>query len=266
VATTSEAVAGHLTSVGVLPVAGTVDVAQWLAPYADAGLIHGLETSAIEQVAGEETDVERLAALQPDLILIEDVAIDQYATFSGIAPTVVISRPINADWKDAFDQTVAAVGAEEEAQQVRNRYAYLLDEVPSSAGDTEVTFLRGSGPGQFRLDALGGFGGSVAAEAGYQVDTGDAPPEQAQEGVIEYSNERLEVVSGDLLVTTTQAEGGPSSIAELQASALWPNIPAVRNGRIVQLPQAVYNGGTYVAAELLLRALVDATAEEGAGA
>lgn len=261
VATTSEVVAGHLTSVGVLPVAGTVDMAEWLAPYADAGLIQGLDPSQIEEVAGEETDFERLAGLAPGLILIEDFAIDQYETFAEIAPTVVISRPTNADWQDAFDQTVAAVGADDAAEQVRERYADLLADVPASAGDTEVTFLRGSGPGQFRLDALGGFGGSVAAEAGYRVDVGDATAEQAREGVIEYSNERLDVVSGDLLVTTTQADGGPSNIAELQAGPLWSNIPAVRDGQIIELPQAVYNGGTYVAAELLLQALIDGTTE-----
>lgn len=262
VATTSEVVAGHLTSVGVLPVAGPDDVGEWLAPYAEAELLEELDPAAIEQVGGEETDFERLAGLAPDLILIEDVAIDQYATFTEIAPTVVISRPTNADWQDVFDQTVAAVGAEDRAEQVRDRYTDLLDQVPTSASDTVVTFLRGSGPGQFRLDALGGFGGSVATAAGYRVDIGDATPEQAQEGIIEYSNERLEVVSGDLLVTTTQSEGGPSSIAELRASPLWQNIPAVRDSRIVELPQPVYNGGTYVAAELLLRALIDASAED----
>ncbi|WNV77639.1 ABC transporter substrate-binding protein [Geodermatophilus sp. DSM 44513] len=263
VATTSEVLAGHLASVGVQPLAGPTDVAEWLAPYADAGLIPGVDPARIEEVGAEETDVERLAGLAPDLILIEEFALDQYATFTEIAPTVVVSRPTNADWANAFDQTVAAVGAEERAGEVRERYTRLLEQVPASAGETVVTFLRGSGPGQFRLDVLGGFGGSVAAEAGYRVDTGDAPAEQAQESVIEYSNEQLEVATGDLLVTTTQAEGGPSSIAELQAGPLWTNIPAVRDGRVVELPQPVYNGGTYVAAELLLQALLDATGEEG---
>jgi len=257
VATNDVVIAGHLTSVGVLPVAGPDEVDEWLTPYADAGLIHGLNPAEIEQVGGEETDFERLAGLAPDLILIDEYAIDQFETFSEIAPTVVVSRPTNADWQDAFDQTVAATGAEDSAEQRRARYADLLGDVPASAGDTEVTFLRGSGPGQFRLDALGGFAGSVAEEAGYAVDIGDATPEQAREGNLEYSNEQLGVVSGNLLVTTTQAEGGPSSIAELQATPLWRSIPPVQNGRIVELPHSVYNGGTYVAAELLLRALID---------
>lgn len=169
---------------------------------------------------------------------------------------MVIARPTNAEWKGAFDQTVQAVGLEDEAERVRDRYQDVLARVPDSASELVVTFLRGAGPGQFRLDALGGFGGSVAEEAGYLVDVGDASAEEAREGQIVYSNERLDVVSGDLLVTTSQEAGGPSNIDELQESPLWDNIPAVENDQILQLPQPIYNGGTYVAAELLLEALL----------
>ncbi len=260
VATTSEAVAGHLASAGLLPVAGPEDVAEWLAPYADAGLLGDLEPQDVEEVGtAEEPDLERLAALEPDLILIEEFSIDQHPTLAEIAPTVVVSRPTNADWQDAFDQTVAAAGLEDAAAAVRDRYEALLDEAPATVGDTEVTFLRGSGPGQFRLDALGGFGGFVAEEAGHAVDVGDATPAEAREGQVEYSNERLDVVDGDLIVTTTQEEGGPSNIDELTASPLWPGLAAVATDRIVELPQPVYNGGTYVAAELLLPALAGAS-------
>lgn len=260
VATTSEALAGHLASAGVLPVAGPEDVTEWLEPYAEAGLLGDLEPGDVEEIGtSEEPDLERLAALEPDLILIEEFSIEQHPVFDEIAPTVVVSRPTNADWQEAFDQTVAAAGVEDAAGPVRDRYEALLDDVPAAAPDTEVTFLRGSGPGQFRLDALGGFGGSVAEEAGYAVDVGDATPSEAREGQVEYSNERLDVVDGDLLVTTTQEEGGPSSIDELAAGPLWAGIPAVRSGRIVELPQPIYNGGTYVAAELLLQALADAS-------
>jgi iron complex transport system substrate-binding protein len=255
VATSSEVVAGHLVSAGLLPIAGPDEVADWLEPYATAGLLGDLDPGDITEIYGEQPDLELLASLAPDLILIEEWELEQYDLYAAIAPTVVISRPTNADWKAAFDQAVAAAGIEEGAGAVRARYEALLDQVSPGAADTVVTFLRGSGPGQFRIDALGGFGGSVAEEAGYRVDVGGVSDEEAREGQITFSNERLDVVSGDLLVTTTQEEGGPSNIDELEASPLWDNIPAVATAQIVELPQSIYNGGTYVAAELLLEAL-----------
>jgi len=266
VATTSEVIAGHLATSGLLPVAGPDDVDSWLAPYAEVSMLGDLDPTAIEKNGtSEEPDLERLATLEPDLVLIEEYSIDHLPLLSEIAPTVVVSRPTNADWKDAFDQTVDAAGITEGAEQVRQRYADRLAEVTESSDGTVVTFLRGSGPGAFRLDVLGGFGGSVAEEAGYAVDVGGATAEEAADSVIEFSNERLDVVSGDLLVTTAQEEGGPSNIDELRASPLWENIPAVQAGRVIALPQPVYNGGTYVAAELLLEALAAAT-RDGEGA
>jgi iron complex transport system substrate-binding protein len=259
IVTTSEVVAGHLVSVGVLPIGGPDEVADWLQTYADAGLIGDLDLTEIVGIYGAEANLERLAQLDPDLILIEDWELELYDSYAAIAPTVVISRPTNADWKDAFDQTITAAGREEEAAPVRERYEALLDEVGPDAADTLITFLRGAGPGQFRIDALGGFGGSVAEEAGFGVDVGGVSPDEATGGAITFSNEQLDVVTGDLIVTTTQAEGGPSNIDELKANPLWENIPAVADANIVELPQPIYNGGTYLAAQLLLEALLAAT-------
>ena len=84
-------------------------------------------------------------------------------------------------------------------------------------------------------------------------------PDEATGGAITFSNERLDVVTGDLSVTTTQAEGGPSNTDELKASPLWDNLPAVADANIIELPQPIYNGGIHLAAELLLGALLDAT-------
>lgn len=259
VATTSEVVGAHLASTGLTPVAGPEDVDEWLQPYVEAGLLEGVDPTAIEQIGtGDEPNLERLAVIQPDLILVEDFYADQFPTLSEIAPTVVIERPSNAAWKSAFDRTVAAAGREAQAEEVRARYDALVAEIDPAATDLEVTFLRGAGPGAFRLDVLGGFGGSVAEEAGFAVDVGGVPPEEADEAGVEFSVEQLEVVDGGLLVTTTQAEGGPSSITELEANPLWQTIPAVADGRVLRLPQPIYNGGTYVAAQLLLEALADA--------
>lgn len=258
VVTDSVVLAGHLSSVGLLPVGALDGTAEWLQPYADAGVIGDLDPADIESAGPEAAfDLERVAALDPDLILIEEFSADLEPQLSQIAPTTIISRPTNADWKDAFDQTVTTVGRQAQAEPVIARYEGTVD-AALDADEEVITFIRGSGPGMFRLDVLGGFGGSVAEEAGYAVDTGGATAAEAGESWIEFSNESLGVVTGTVLVTTTQEDGGPSNIDELTASPLWEQIPAVDEDRVLELPQSIYNGGTYVAAELLLDALADA--------
>jgi iron complex transport system substrate-binding protein len=258
IVTDSEVVAGHLASVGLLPAGALDGVDEWLQPYADAGLLDDdVDLSAISSAGSEDgLDLERVAALDPDLILIEEFSADLEPQLSAIAPTTVISRPTNADWKAAFEQVVEATGREEQAQAVVDRYESVLAEAPATE-DELITFIRGAGPGEFRLDVLGGFGGSVAEEAGFTVDVGGATAEEAAGGTVNFSNENLDVVSGTLLVTTTQEAGGPSNIDELIDSPLWTGIPAVADGRVIELPQSIYNGGTYVAAELLLQAVYD---------
>ncbi|MEM9746975.1 MAG: helix-turn-helix domain-containing protein [Actinomycetota bacterium] len=260
VATISEVVAGHLLSVGIVPVAGPTAVGDWLQPYVDAGLVGDPDLSTIADIGFfGEFNLEALVESDPEVIIVEDWAIDSFEELDAIAPTVVVELPSNSDWQTAFDQTVAAVGADDAADEVRARYEALLDEVPESASDSVVTFIRGRAEGTFRLDALGGFGGSVAEAAGYRLDCGSASEDECRAGPVEFSNERLDVVTGDILVTTARRADESSSIQELIDGPLWETIPAVADGRIVELPQPVYNGGTYVAAELLLRAVIDAT-------
>lgn len=253
-----EALTGHLASVGLLPIAAPDDMAQWLEPYrALLPAPEGLE--AIPSIGtAEEPNLELLARLRPDLIVLERDAIDFYPELSAIAPAVVIDRPSNAEWKQAFEQTVDAAGRGAEAQVVRARYRDALAAVPAGAAGTTVTFLRGRGAGTFRIDGSGAFGGSVAREAGFGVDEGGAGGEPSDFGYVEFSAERLAVADGELLAVPTRP-GGPSTTTDLEAGPLWATLPAVQADAVLRLPNSVYNGGTYVAAELLVRALADAT-------
>jgi iron complex transport system substrate-binding protein len=254
VVTLGEALTGHVASVGLLPVAAPRDMVDWLTPYRDL-LPGNVDLGSMQSIGtAEEPNLEVMARLAPDLIVLERDAMAFYPEFARIAPAVVIDRPSNAAWKEAFDQTVHAAGREPEAARVRQRYRDALDAVPAGAAQTVVTFLRGRSSGSFRIDGPGGFGGSVAEEAGFGVDEGGAGGEPSDYGYVTFSPERLSVADGDLLVIPTRAEG-PSSTAELEKSPLWAQLPAVHSGSVLGLPNSVYNGGTYVAAELLVGAL-----------
>ncbi|MEU6698289.1 ABC transporter substrate-binding protein [Pseudonocardia sp. NPDC046786] len=190
----------------------------------------------------------------PDLVLVERSAAEHLRELSAIAPTVVVERASNAAWKAAFDATVDVADRAAGAEQVRERYRSALAAVPDAARGRSVTFLRGQGDGAFRIDGSGAFGGSVAAEAGLTVRDGAGRGEPSEHGHISFGVEELPVADGDLLVVPDRA-GGPSSVGNLMANPLWERLPAVRANRVLPLPNAVYNGGTYLGAELLLREL-----------
>ncbi|WP_214364337.1 ABC transporter substrate-binding protein [Pseudonocardia sp. H11422] len=258
VVTLGEALTGHLASAGLLPVAAPDRMVDWLDAYREL-LPPGADLDAIVSIGvAEEPNLELLARLAPELILLERDAMDFYPKLSEIAPAVVVDRPSNAAWRLAFDQTVEAADRAEEAEVVRERYRRTLADVPQAAGRTTVTFLRGRGSDGFRIDGTGAFAGAVAAEAGFGVDDGGAGGTPSEHGYVEFSPEQLTVADGDLLVVPTRP--GRSGIEELEAGPLWGRLPAVQAGRVLRLPNAVYNGGTYAAAELLVRALSDAVA------
>lgn len=65
---------------------------------------------------GMEADLERLLAVQPDLIIAADDMKDQYERLSQIAPTVIF--PQADDWRTTLKQIAEVIGEEEKAEQV----------------------------------------------------------------------------------------------------------------------------------------------------
>jgi iron complex transport system substrate-binding protein len=255
VVTLSEALDGHLTSVGLAPVGAVTDVQDWLAPY-ESVLDPDLALGEIADIGfSDDPNLEVITRLSPDLILAEVFSEDLYGTLTAIAPTVLVDRVSNAAWKGAFDQTVTAAGRQDEAAGVRSRYDAAVAGLRPAAAGIEVAFLRTNADGLFLVDGTGGFAGSVAEEAGFAVT--DAPAgvgTLSEAGFVEVSNERLDIVTADVILVPDQ-RGDIDTIAAFEANPLWASLPAVRAGRVVAVPNPVYNGGTYVAAELLLAAL-----------
>ncbi|GEL19901.1 ABC transporter substrate-binding protein [Pseudonocardia asaccharolytica DSM 44247 = NBRC 16224] len=263
VVTLGEALTGHLASVGLLPVGAQEGMAAWLDAYRSL-LPPEADVESIVPVGVAETpNLELIAQLDPELILIERDAMAFHEKLSRIAPTVVIDRPSNADWRTAFDQAVEAADRADEAAVVRDRYHQAVARVPEAARQTTVTFLRGRGADGFRIDGTGAFAGDVAAEAGFAVDNGGAGGRPSEHGYVAYSLEQLSAVTGDVIVVPTRP--GVSGTEGLEDSPLWPGLPAVRSGRVLRLPNAVYNGGTYVAAQLLVQALSEGVLSPSSG-
>jgi iron complex transport system substrate-binding protein len=268
VAVISQVISVHLVSIGMVPVTVIDDFFYERSSAYQELFPEGLELNNITKVGPRgELDLEILVAVKPDMIIGEIFEAEYYDMLSRIAPTVLIDRGSNAGWKHSFDATVAAVGREAEAEAVRERYRAVVAALPEAAQSLEIAFIRPSGEGSFRLDGVNAFAGSVAADAGLSVTTSPEGVGEvaASAGFITFSAEQLRVLdTADLIVVpdwSTVNPEGEASIPIFEQNPLWTRLPAVQAGRVLSVPGQVYNGGTYVAAELLLRAIGEAVLE-----
>ena len=263
VATNVETLTTNLLLLGIQPLTGPEDVAGWNAPYVDLlpdnVSIEGVTDSGVT----EETNLETLLLAEPEVIMTYPYTAETfYEDFSEIAPTVVVERGENGDWRERFAREAAYLDREAEAAEVEARYEATLEAL-SGFTDLNIAFVRRPNSGTFRMDAQGSFPGSVMRDAGLGLVT-------VPEGVGEFdgssvqniSQERLDILqNADLIVTPDWTGAGFSEepdLAGLSSFALWDTLPAVQNDRVLVVPGPVYNGGNYAAAQLLLEAIADA--------
>lgn len=207
-----------------------------------------------------EPDFERIAALDPDLIIGNEFMDEMLPTLSSIAPTVLVAWPDNGSWQDRFMAAAEALGKLEEARAVEADFQEFIRQLPSGLEGTTVAFARPGADGGFRVDSMpSAFPGSVAAQAGIDLLVPEGVP--IDSGFAELSGERLNVlqdadfiVVADFTVTGASEEDG---ISQFNDNPLWRTLPAVQAGNVAQVSGLVYNGGNYFAARALLDALAD---------
>lgn len=211
-------------AVGVVP----VGVREWLGdfpfqerPWAKEQL-GGVELPTVGAI---ELDIERIAALQPDLILALYAGLtpSEYETLSRIAPTIV--QPAEyGDWGIPWDVqmliTGRALGREEEAQRlvdgVRAQYASARAANPSFKGKT-AAFVSFNSNGfliypedDIRTQFLTWLGFNLPEETG------------------SFSQERAKLLDVDVLVAVASPD-------VLENDPIYGTLNVVREGRVVYL-------------------------------
>ncbi|MEM8529524.1 MAG: ABC transporter substrate-binding protein [Chloroflexota bacterium] len=266
----------HLVSVDLTPVAADNHGPLWMRPYRER-YDEDMQISEISTVgSGLEPNLEQIASIGPDLILTETIMDESIQErLAEIAPTVVIFRgelenypeqgPTNAGWKPAFDQTVRAVGRQEEAEQWHQRYQDQVDQARAVSEGISVSFIRPQrGTGNFTLDGTTAFAGSVAEESGFTVIDAPEGVGEARFGTVSISNERLDIADGDVIVTSDATDFGfldETGVEIFARNPLWETLPAVEADRVLVLPEQIYNGGTYAYAIALLTELREAVVQ-----
>ncbi len=192
-------------------------------------------------------DIEAIAQLHPDLILMNNTIVkqDTYAQFSRIAPTVV-TRGTGLNWKVDFLLIASAVGRRQKAQA-------FLDQFHADAGRfaaqwhgdaPSVSFPMATG-GRTRIFGIPSFAGGIAEDLGLT-----RPESQRfQQTSRDISPELIDQADADWIFYA----GRGAAVKDLTAAPLWPTLHAVRAGHaiLVDIDPFYLNAGPTAAREVL---------------
>lgn len=215
-------------SLGVVPVGATQASGAGLVPDYLSAAFPDADLSGLTSVGlRAEPDLEAIAALRPDLVLINTVGAETIgAALAGVAPTVV-TEGTGVNWQQDLLLVAAALGRTADADQL---LAGLLDDaarVGAGIGDDTVSVVR-IGSDRTRIWGVGSFVGSLLAAG----DVARPVDQQFAETSQDLSDEELQQAGGDRLFYGVQAG---SEQATALSSPLWTGLPAVADGSAVQV-------------------------------
>ncbi len=240
-------------SLGVAPVgAVTTDVSSGFLSYLAEG------AADVEHVGTiGEPNLEAIAALQPDLILSNQVRhADIYDQLSQIAPTVFAEK-VGAAWKDNFVLAAEALGLEDEGADALTEYETAAAELGEAIGDpagTTVSALRFV-EGTIRVYTPASFIGTVLADIG--LDQLELPVQDVPT-FAELSPEELTLADADVVLYSSYGPSEESGETAALAGPLWPRLGAVQAGDAHAVEDDVFFTGIgLTAANLMIEDLTE---------
>lgn len=178
-------------------------------------------------------NLEKIAALKPDLILSSKVRDDQnYDALSKIAPTV-FAESVGKTWKQNFLLDAEALGKKAEAQQILDTYQQRAADIGKQAGDPaarKISMLRFI-PGDIRLYSKGSFIGTILADAGF----GRPDNQQTDQTFTKISREQISQVDGDQLFYAAYGETAKQQLTDVVNSVQWTTLGVVKSGKAVEV-------------------------------
>lgn len=222
-------------STGLLDAALTLGVTPIAAPQSEGEFpaYLGDATEGIKPLGDPtaEPNLEKIASLEPDLILTEEYSgevFGGYENFSEIAPTVPITFASSARWREYVAKAAETLGRKEKLAEAKAAYeehaAEVAGKISPAVRGREVATLRIE-PETILAYGPDSFTGTVLADA--HVPRPE-PPAGVKEtfGYYEVSPELLPRVDGDIIFVYSQE---PGAVDELTANPLWDDLPAVQN-------------------------------------
>jgi len=214
---------GQLVALGIKPI-GTDDFVWNNHPF--------IEKAGTESIG---QSLEKIIALQPDLILSWGAA--KYDEYSKIAPTVPLE--LSGGPKESVRIFGEILGRETEAQQwiaqFDNKVQASRDRISTAIDPKETFTIFNIWKNTLRVYGFVNMGGYALYEA-LQVTPAPKVDEafrNSEEWYREISFELLPEFAGDHIILTSYDPDGTSTVLkDLEASPLWNNLDAVKNGRV----------------------------------
>ncbi|MBW8480959.1 ABC transporter substrate-binding protein [Actinomadura parmotrematis] len=221
---------GALLDVGVVPV-GTTKIEEPL----DLVPAQQAQGAKIPEIgAGDQINLEKVAALQPDLIIVEGAdfgwPIDK---LTKIAPTLYFEVTKPSELVGSAEKIAAAVGREAKTKELKAAYEKRLAEVKgkyATALQKKFTIVSTYGEGKFYIDTrtswmgqvLNGLGAGFAKESD-KTDTHEN----------EYSQEKLSVLSdADVVLIGNSGGKFTPEVDKMLATPQWKLLKAARTGQV----------------------------------
>ena len=201
-------------------------------------------------------DVEAVINLNPDLIVISTVQEKMYDQLSEIAPTVMIQLEA-LNWKDDLKAFAKIFNKEDRANEWLANYEAKAkeagDKIKAEFGeDTTYLSILASGGQLFVFDGAG-FGSVLYDDMGLKKPEG--MPEQTDISLPVVTYEGLASIKADYIFAIATDEDLP----QLQSNAIWNNLPAVKENKVVILDASPFfnQGYSPIGRELLLDEIGD---------
>ncbi|RKE18769.1 ABC transporter substrate-binding protein [Streptomyces sp. TLI_171] len=197
-----------------------------------------------------EPNLELIASLKPDLILTSKVRHEKvYDKLNAIAPTVM-AETTGEPWKANLKLYAQALGKEAEATKALADYearaAKLGEEIKAKyngAAPTVSVVRFVAGP--TRLYQNASFSGVVLKDVGLARAI-KAP--DVDKAMLEVSPEQINQADADLVFVTTSDDPSKTKQGEVQQTAVWQGLNAVKNSKVFTVPDETWMSGIGVQA------------------
>jgi iron complex transport system substrate-binding protein len=200
-------------------------------------------------------DIEAILAAEPDLIIMAERQEKIYDQLAEIAPVVMLKDQSN-DWEAKFKDVAKLFEQEEEANKWLDAYYVKAKELGNEIKEankeqTYLTVLATSG--QFMVFSEGGIGTVLKDDMGLPQPVN--MPKQEGITLPTVTMEGLTEIDADYIIVI----GAESDKADLEASTVWSEIRAVKEGNVTILDASPYFSQAYnpIGRELLLQSIKD---------
>jgi iron complex transport system substrate-binding protein len=210
-----------------------------------------------ERISADETNIEAVARIQPDLIIGMPTWVDEQRTLlQGIAPTVTI--PLNGGVGAAITLLGEVMAMEAEAAKVIADWNQRLEtEVEGLVppGKT-VAIIRTDGEGTFTVFTTPGYGPyDMFTRMGFGVPESLANAPKNENGLgSDFSLEKLDVLDPADVIVVLGFSVEPTD--ELLKNPLFMRIPAIQAGRVLRIEQGLIAQGLAAQSPLNLDTLL----------